>query len=349
MKDEIASFQPDWVLISSEDPAQALLESALDVAPDRVVYFARTTLMLPFGPGGFLPSQQRTRLIGKCAAIIAVSHYLSSYIQRWGNLRAEVLPLPVYGSGPFPQFDNFDSGFVFMVNPSAVKGIAIFAALAEEFPDIPFAAVPGWGTTPADRTRLAAIPNMQLLPPCDDIDLIFQRVRVLLVPSLWDEALGRIVIEAMLRGIPVLASDVGGLPEAKLGIEYTIPVKPISRYEDQLDERMMPHSVVPEQDLVSWRNALAEVLFDRERYQKVASESRTAATRFVAGLNIEAVEAFFRSLKPRGAPLPPESDSNEPLPPAASAERLAFSPAQRALFVQRLLQRKQDRAPSGAR
>ena len=40
-----------------------------------------------------------------------------------------------------------------------------------------------------------------------------------------------IVMESMLRGIPVVASDAGGLAEAKCGTGYVIPVKTIARYE----------------------------------------------------------------------------------------------------------------------
>jgi glycosyltransferase involved in cell wall biosynthesis len=42
---------------------------------------------------------------------------------------------------------------------------------------------------------------------------LFQKIDVLVVPSLWHEPFGRVAIEAMAYGIPVIASQRGGLPE----------------------------------------------------------------------------------------------------------------------------------------
>jgi hypothetical protein len=45
------------------------------------------------------------------------------------------------------------------------------------------------------------------------------------MPSLWRESLGRVAIEAMANGIPVLASDRGALSETlgDAGFVFTIP------------------------------------------------------------------------------------------------------------------------------
>jgi glycosyltransferase involved in cell wall biosynthesis len=57
-------------------------------------------------------------------------------------------------------------------------------------------------------------PNITVLPPNDDVDLIFRQTRVLLAPSLWQECCPLVVMEALLRGIPCVSSDVLGMPEA---------------------------------------------------------------------------------------------------------------------------------------
>ena len=43
--------------------------------------------------------------------------------------------------GPYPELGRFENEFVTMVNPCAVKGLAIFLALAERMPGVKFAAV----------------------------------------------------------------------------------------------------------------------------------------------------------------------------------------------------------------
>jgi glycosyltransferase involved in cell wall biosynthesis len=62
-------------------------------------------------------------------------------------------------------------------------------------PHLEFAAVPGWGTTSEDRTALAKLPNVRLLPNAPRIDDILIRTRILLMPSLWYEGFGLIVME----------------------------------------------------------------------------------------------------------------------------------------------------------
>ena len=42
---------------------------------------------------------------------------------------------------------------------------------------------------------------------------LFQKIDLLVVPSIWQEPFGRVIVEAYSAGIPVLASRVGGIPE----------------------------------------------------------------------------------------------------------------------------------------
>ena len=180
--------------------------------------------------------------------MVAIGHHMADYIARSLGRDAVVIHPPIYGTGPFADYGNFDSGLVTMINPCAVKGLPIFLETAARLPEIEFGVVPGWGTTSDDRRALERLPNVRFLPNARNIDEVLARTRVLLMPSLWYEGFGLIVMESMLRGIPVVASDSGGLVEAKHGTGYVIPVKTIERYEPVFDEHSMPRPVVREND-----------------------------------------------------------------------------------------------------
>ena len=294
--EQIREFKPDWTLVSSEDRSQSLLETALKVQPSRVIYLAHTPQMFPFGPAGLYPGKRRTELIGQATAVVTISRFVADYIQKWTGFESFICHPPHYGSGPFPQCGRVDNGYVLMMNACAVKGISIFLALARALPDIQFAALPGWGTTDADRTALSALPNVNLLENRKNLDDILIRTRALLMPSLWVEGFGMAVVDAMLRGIPVLASNHGGLVEAKLGTDYLLPVHPIERFEDYLDENMLPVPLVPKQEIGPWQDALSRLLSDRALHERQSAAAHDAALRFVSSLGVEPFEDFLLRL-----------------------------------------------------
>src|ERR1035438_3417902 len=129
------AFAPDVILVSTDDPAQLLLELALRDATARVVYLARATLALPFGPDCAFPSQAKTERIRACDAVVGVSQYVADYIRQYARLDAVHVPISLMEPGDWPLLGRFDNEFVTFVNPCAVKGIAIFLALDDAFPD----------------------------------------------------------------------------------------------------------------------------------------------------------------------------------------------------------------------
>ncbi len=334
--DQMREFAPTWTLVSTDDPLQLFLAAALEVEPARVVYLARTTLALPFGPDSALAGGPRVENLRRVAGIVAVSGYVRDYIEKWGKLPAVTLPISLHGRGPFPNLGRFGRGFVTMVNPCAIKGISIFVELARRLPEVPFAAVPMWGTNEEDLQTLQELGNVRLLAPVEQIEKVLARTRVLLVPSLCNDAKPRIVIEAMSRGIPVLASDVGGVPEAKLGIDYLLPVKPIQSYEGRLDSQMVPKAIIPEQDVTPWLGALERLLTDQRHYDELSRASHRAAARYIAGLGVEPFEQYLLHLAEGAAPAP--SVAGEP--PQPEGPLAGLSPEKRALLAMRLRNQK---------
>jgi glycosyltransferase involved in cell wall biosynthesis len=87
---------------------------------------------------------------------------------------------------------------------------------------------------------------------------IYRRAKVLLAPSRWEEAWGRVATEAQFSGIPVLASNRGGLPES------------VGPGGIQLD---------PDGPIEDWVEALRRLWFDKAFYADLSAKALAYAKR----------------------------------------------------------------------
>ena len=138
---------------------------------------------------------------------------------------------------------------------------------------------------PVDLSGLTNLHRMANTPDPRD----FYRVsRAVLVPSLWRESLGRVPMEALANGIPVLASDRGALPETlgNAGFVFTIP------------ERYTPHSLeIPSAREVAPWIAVLERLWDDPEFEARHRElARAEARRWEPGRIADQFDRLLRSL-----------------------------------------------------
>ena len=150
---QFEEFRPDVTLASTDDPTQVLLEVALR---GRVVYLARATLAVPFGPDCAFPSEAKTERLRRADRVVGVSQYVADYCRKYAGIDAVHVPISLMEPEEWRDLGRFDNEFVTMTNPCAVKGIDIFLALADAFPETAFAAVPAWGTNERDYRELRA-------------------------------------------------------------------------------------------------------------------------------------------------------------------------------------------------
>jgi glycosyltransferase involved in cell wall biosynthesis len=70
------------------------------------------------------------------------------------------------------------------------------------------------------------LPGVRTLPRQVDVVPLLQASDIAVLPAMWEEPFGRVIIEAMSTGVPVVASRSGGIPEILTGIFERQLVRP---------------------------------------------------------------------------------------------------------------------------
>jgi glycosyltransferase involved in cell wall biosynthesis len=208
---------------------------------------------------------QDARLFDLVDLTIVPSKYSQQHYHERLGIDAAVIPSPIDWSRIVCSRSDRERYATF-VNPQPPKGVFVFAQIAKQLgrvrPDIPFLVVEGRGA--ADwlaRTKvdLGSCRNLHAMNNTPDPRHFLRVSHVLLMPSLAPESFGRAAAEAMVNGIPVLASDRGALPEVLGGAGVPIPVP----------ERCTPHSREPPsaEEVQPWVEAILKLWDDRQQYQ----------------------------------------------------------------------------------
>lgn len=193
--------------------------------------------------------------------VVSCSRFLAGRVHRWLGTRPAVLypefiPDDVRLSREQRQAGRYITG----VCGQAYKGVDIFLALARKFPDRAFRLVGTVG--PEHRSEVERLPNVDHRAWMTTRQMLAGSL-VVLVPSRWPEPFGRVAVEAMANGIPLLASRTGGLPEAVGGSSALL----VTRYRS------------PE----AWAKRLAALLSSPGLREANAAIGRRAARRFLRG------------------------------------------------------------------
>ena len=129
-----------------------------------------------------------------------------------------------------------------MFNPLQRKGGLVFKEIAKKLSSEKFGTVFGWSslkdkkdsnnfsseyikriTNSEGSTFDGSLPsyanfdgceNVKIFPSEDDPRVFYRQMKILLIPSQWEEAFGRVAIEAMVNGIPIIASNIAGLKDS---------------------------------------------------------------------------------------------------------------------------------------
>src|SRR5579871_3591564 len=187
------------------------------------------------------------------AHYISNSKFVADRFRQRFSLSSTVIP-PLFRARKYAGRPKANG--VTFVNPTPQKGLGIARELVRRCPEIPFTFVRSWKLSAADNAELQAFagqhPNLRLIGPLRNMRRVYRHTSILLAPSLIEEAWGRVVSEAHFSGIPVIASNRGGLPQA---------VGPGGILLD------------PEADIEMWVTALRRLWSDQAFYGKISQQA----------------------------------------------------------------------------
>ncbi len=281
---------PDLVITFGADAVARDLHAQLRHLTPRLVFYLATehhddaAMFAPFDhvlvPSRFMQSLY-TRTLGIETPVLPSVIAKTSY----ANPKETLAAMP----------EGRRHGLVTMVNPAPEKGATMFLRLLDlalrEAPELTFLGVEGRYTMAdwrAAGVELTQQTNMWWLTNQRDLRRVYARTTALLVPSFWEEASARVIAEAQLGGIPVLASNHAGIPEQLNGGGFTFDIP--ARCRDC-------YNVVPEDDEARpWLETLQRLSHDEKAFRSACNRALTAAEPWRPERAAERVVGLFECL-----------------------------------------------------
>jgi len=220
-------------------------------------------------------------------AVLANSYYLKKRLEDRYGIRPKVIyytfdPAEFLVGKPASP----DAGYITCVNGVwPHKGAHLLIALAKIFKKEKFLIPIGDNFEDPNYLRLMELFKRQsniLLAPFGHMKKYLCLSKIVLVPSQWPEPFGRIAVEAMASGIPLLASYTGGLKEivedSSLGVKNFRSIN-------------------------AWRNKLEKLLSSPKAYALNAKQEKILAKKYLNGNAAEELNNLIRKLiKQKKAP-----------------------------------------------
>lgn len=137
--------------------------------------------------------------------------------------------------------------FITFINPVPEKGVELALEIAALVPQRRFLFVESWPLGDKARRRLREglkrCANVTFRRWTQDMKTVYSRTALLILPSQWEEPFARVILEAQINGIPVLARNVGGVSEALGDSGLLIPREATARgWADEIQRLLSNHS-----------------------------------------------------------------------------------------------------------
>jgi glycosyltransferase involved in cell wall biosynthesis len=133
---------------------------------------------------------------------------------------------------------NEEREYITLINPDEGKGGDLFLSLAKKLKDMKFLCV-GKGNdfhlpNKIINKELLLLSNVKMVESTGEMSKIYEKTKILLVPSKVDETFSMVDLEAMFNGIPVIASNYGNLPFLVREAGFNLPTESIEVWEEAI-------------------------------------------------------------------------------------------------------------------
>ena len=188
---------------------------------------------------------------------------------------------------PFIERDDYvsekkDPKYVTFINPVEAKGGSVAIEIARRMPETRFLFVKGkWSEGHSGEKneyfkKIYSLSNVRLLEHQEDMKIVYAQTKILLCPSQFEESFGRVIVEAQFNGIPVVASDAGGISYV-LGDGGTI--------------------VSPRDNIEGYVHALKRLIQDPSYYERISEKAFMNSNRPEFDANFQ-FQKFLKLIQP---------------------------------------------------
>lgn len=274
-KEHIDKLRPDVIVCFGSPYLAPILRHARAGGTKSMFYLA----------SGAYDEKGRPQLEAVDRVVVPTEAMRKLYKERLGLKNMQIMPVSPNHSASrsaeeLPQLAaTRREKFITMINPAAPKGGLVFINLANRFTEIDrkltFLAVESRGTQTMWQDagiETTAIKNLWWLPKQADITHVFRKTSLLIVPSVGYEAAGKVIPEALVMGIPVIGSNMGGIPDTMAGSGEIVPVP-----EDVVKNNV----VMPPAFIDQWVIAVKKIMDDEATYLRYAEKSLKAGQAYM--------------------------------------------------------------------
>jgi len=181
------------------------------------------------------PNQQKP--FSYCDEFFVNSDYMSQVVEKYVGKKPKHVIYPPINKDFIAQEKK--PSHVTYVNPCIGKGMGVFYSVAKKLPNIQFKMLGALVDKSPVNIRvyenIKKLPNVEILDTVQDMGNIYRSTKVLMTPSLVDETFSMVTLEALMNGIPVIASKFGNLPYLLEKGGYCLDVDNINEWVDKIN------------------------------------------------------------------------------------------------------------------